>query len=95
MRCVKGVVAGRVQMVGFRRFVRSHAQLHDVKGYANNRSDGCVEVLLCGEAGAVQQVQQQVETGPARSAVERVEWLEQPGAGTALSDFTVGWTDPD
>lgn len=95
MKCVKGIVAGRVQMVGFRRFVKSHAQTHDVKGYANNRADGCVEVLLCGEADAVRRVQQQVEKGPSRSVVERVEWLEQPGKSAALTDFTVGWTDPD
>lgn len=95
MKCVKGVVAGQVQMVGFRRFVRSHAQAHGVKGYANNRADGCVEVLLCGDAEAIQQVQQQVEKGPARSVVDRVEWLEQPDAGAKLTDFSVGWTDPD
>lgn len=95
MRCVKGVIAGKVQMVGFRRFVRSQAQAEGVTGYANNRADGCVEVLLCGAAGAVERVQQQVEAGPSRSMVERVDWQEQEGPQAGLTGFTVGWTDPD
>lgn len=95
MICVKGVVAGQVQMVGFRRFVRSHAQAHDVTGYANNRADGCVEVLLCGEAEAVRRVQQQVETGPERSVVDRAEWQTQEPMKAELTEFTVGWADPD
>ena len=95
MICVKGVVTGQVQMVGFRRFVRNHAQAHGVNGFANNRADGAVEVLLCGDAAAVRQVQQHVEQGPPRSVVDRVEWQSQEGGAPVLTEFTVGWTDPD
>lgn len=95
MRCVKGVVAGQVQRVGFRRFVRSHAQTHNVTGYANNRADGCVEVLLCGDAAAVHEVQQKVEAGPSRSVVDRVEWQQLQETAPQLTEFTVGWADPD
>lgn len=95
MICVKGVVSGRVQMVGFRRFVREQARRHDVSGYANNRADGCVEVLLCGDAETVRLVRDQVERGPSRSTVDRVEWHEQPDLDFEPGDFTVGWADPD
>lgn len=95
MKGVKGIVSGRVQMVGFRRFVQGHARRHDVSGYANNRADGRVEVLLYGDAEAVRLVQDKVEAGPTRSTVDRVEWSGCSTSDLELGDFTVGWSDPD
>ncbi len=95
MTCVRGVVSGAVQMVGFRRFVQQQAARHGVSGFANNRADGCVEVVLCGTADAVRRVQDQVEVGPARAVVDRVEWREDAGQGIRAGEFTVGWMDPD
>ncbi|PCK09447.1 MAG: acylphosphatase [Alteromonadaceae bacterium] len=73
MKTVKFFVGGRVQGVGFRYWVQTHAVTHDVDGYAKNLSDGRVEVLLQGEAYAVSQVSEAVRAGPVMSRVDHVE----------------------
>ena len=76
MEVTMGWVSGRVQGVGFRYFVRQKAEAVGVDGYAKNLSDGRVEVLLCGPQSRVAQLQQAVQSGPAGSHVEAVEWQE-------------------
>jgi acylphosphatase len=49
-RCL---VAGRVQGVFYRASTRQRALELGVTGFARNLSDGRVEVLACGEPGAV------------------------------------------
>ena len=75
--CVSGRVRGKVQGVWFRRFVQQQAEARGVTGYAENLSDGSVEVLLCGSAEAVAEVQGQVASGPPGAQVVDVQWREQ------------------
>jgi acylphosphatase len=67
------VVAGRVQGVNFRAWVRDRAASRDVAGWAANLPDGSVEVWLQGDAAAVAAVERAVGEGPAHARVERVE----------------------
>lgn len=85
--CRQGFISGRVQGVGFRQFVRRAAEAEQVEGWARNLSDGRVEVLLCGEAAAVEKVASQVGIGPAVSQVADVHWQAQPYQ--ALSGFRI------
>lgn len=87
-RCVHGFVSGRVQGVGFRAFTRRKAQAANVSGWARNCSDGRVEVLLCGDAAAVEQVIAAIHRGPPHAAVTAVELAEQPPQ--TLSGFEIG-----
>jgi len=73
MYCLRGFVSGRVQGVGFRYFVRRHADNHQVHGYAKNLADGRVEFLLRGEEVAVQLVLEQIHRGPSYAKVNKVE----------------------
>ena len=75
--CVSGRVRGKVQGVWFRRFVQEYAEARGVTGHAENLSDGSVEVLLCGEAEAVAEVQAQVASGPPAAEVAEVQWQQQ------------------
>ena len=66
------VVRGRVQGVFFRDSTRQAARDAGVAGYAVNRDDGTVEVVLEGDATSVESVITFCRTGPARADVESV-----------------------
>ena len=76
MYCIKGYVSGRVQGVGFRYFVRRHADAQQLGGYAKNLDDGRVEFLLQGDKVAVESVLEQIHQGPSYSRVNRVDVRE-------------------
>jgi acylphosphatase len=58
------IVSGRVQGVFFRDNVRREAQRRGVSGWAANRLDGTVEVVLEGRAPAVGEVIAYCSRGP-------------------------------
>ncbi len=72
MHSVRGHVSGRVQGVGFRYFVKRHADSLEVYGYAKNLGDGRVEFLLQGEECAVLSVLENIRSGPSYSLVSEV-----------------------
>ena len=76
MYCIKGFVSGKVQGVGFRYFVRRHADAQQLGGYAKNLDDGRVEFLLQGDKVAVESVLEQIHQGPSYSRVNRVDVRE-------------------
>ena len=69
-RCL---VAGRVQGVFYRASTRQRALELGVTGYARNLEDGRVEVLACGEQGAVDALCDWLWQGPPASHVTSVE----------------------
>ena len=73
MHNIKGHASGRVQGVGFRYFVKRHADSLAVKGYAQNLPDGRVEFLLQGEKLAVLSVLEKIHDGPSYSQVTEVK----------------------
>lgn len=79
--CVKAVVHGYVQGVGFRYFVLRHANLLGLKGYVCNRRDGAVEVVAEGPRDLVEQLLEELQRGPVGSYVERVELQESAATG--------------
>jgi len=83
------VVHGRVQGVFFRDAVRDRASTHGVAGWARNRQDGTVEIVLEGSPEAVQRVIPFCEEGPSRAEVESVDVHEEPPEG--LTGFEVGY----
>lgn len=68
------VVSGRVQGVGFRYFAAARARALGVAGWVRNRSDGCVEGLAAGEAGAVERFRTWLAQGPPAARVAGVDW---------------------
>lgn len=88
MQIVKGFASGRVQGVGFRYFVRRHAEGARLSGYVRNLADGRVEFLLQGEPAAVKRVLAQIRIGPSYSRVTEVaqEELREPFDG---SEFVI------
>jgi acylphosphatase len=83
------VVSGHVQGVFFRDSTRERAEAEGVAGWACNRGDGAVEVVLEGPSDAVDRVVAFLREGPGRARVESVEVVEDGGAVEGLSRFEI------
>ncbi len=67
-------VSGDVQMAGFRTFVKNIADSRDVKGYAENLSDGRVKIVCEGEEVEIAELANAIKTKA--SALSKVESLQ-------------------
>jgi len=85
-RTVHVLIQGRVQGVGFRAWTQHQAQLHGLKGWVRNRSDGAVEAVFSGPDDLVEVMLKACHQGPAGSVVERVEVSEGAHADIESSD---------
>ena len=81
------LVHGRVHGVGFRVSVARAAELRGVAGWARNRPDGTVEVVLEGHEEPVESVMRLCRDGPHAAAVTRVDVTSEEPEG--LSDFRI------
>lgn len=75
------VVYGRVQGVFFRDSVRVAAGNEGVRGWATNRDDGAVEVVLEGPHEAVAAVAEFCRIGPVSARVDHVDERDEPPEG--------------
>lgn len=75
------LVSGEVQGVNFRNFVRRLAQDAGLSGYAENLSDGRVEVVAEGARDELEALLHQLQRGPAFAQVSAVDvtWGEVSG----------------
>ena len=81
------LVSGQVQGVGYRAFARRHALDKGLNGYAENLSDGRVEVVAEGIKADLEHFLIQLKNGPTYAKVTGIEvqWSEAGG----LKDFYV------
>lgn len=75
---VEIVVNGKVQGVGFRRYVQKEAGRIDVKGFTENLEDGRVRVVAEGFRSQLDELIKRVELGPRFSEVEEcnTDWQD-------------------
>jgi len=73
-------VHGRVQGVWFRGWAVDRAVALGLNGWVRNRSDGSVEILICGDEEAVDRMIALCRRGPSAARVERVEVEESEEA---------------
>ena len=71
----KFLISGQVQGVGYRYFAQRSSAKHQIRGYVRNLEDGRVEVLVEGNAKAVEAFRQDLAAGPAYSRVAQIEEL--------------------
>jgi acylphosphatase len=83
----RAVITGRVQGVMFRASCAREAKRGNITGYAKNLPDGSVEVLLEGDAGAVEKVLSWCHQGPASARVDAVKIHTAPASNR--TDFSV------
>lgn len=75
------VIHGRVQRVGFRRFVQRTAIALELLGWVRNRRDGSVEVAAVGARPALAALHRACATGPKGARVSQVDVLPTVDAG--------------
>lgn len=86
-RCVRAVVSGRVQGVGFRYATFSEAQRLGVAGSVRNLPDGRVEAVFEGPPDIVEAALAFVRVGPPMASVSGVDADEEALQG--FSDFQI------
>ncbi len=81
-------VHGLVQGVGFRMFVERSASRLGLKGWVRNLPNGSVEIDAQGPAGLVDELLNEVRTGPPASKVSSIAVIEQQ-PDYSRTDFTI------
>ena len=81
------IVKGRVQGVFFRESTRRVAESLGLTGHAINLADGDVEVIACGDDGALDKLEAWLHDGPPMSRVNTV--IAEP-VEYAAESFTTG-----
>ncbi len=74
---IRLIVRGRVQGVGFRRFVFKQAQEIGVGGWVRNNPDGSVETEAVGDSTIVERFIAAMHTGPFFARVDEVEEISR------------------
>ena len=85
---LRALIRGHVQMVGFRAFAESRAQMRGVTGYVRNLPTGEVEVVAEGDRDLLESLLGDLRRGPRGAVVTDVlvSW-EQPR--NEFTDFSV------
>jgi len=78
-------IRGRVQGVGYRAFVHEQATRLKLCGWARNRRDGSVEVLVSGNASAAEALIALLRRGPPGARVADI--MEDNAALDALAGY--------
>ena len=75
-------ITGRVQGVGFRWWVRRHADALRLTGWVMNANDErAVELVAEGSANALDELERLIRQGPSGAHVEEVERRREPASG--------------
>ncbi|MDQ3515183.1 MAG: acylphosphatase [Gemmatimonadota bacterium] len=82
-------MAGRVQGVGFRWFVRQAARRLGIDGWVVNTMAGTVEIVAKGEPEALKQLEAAVAQGPSGAIVKSVTELAAVPEGEVQEGFDV------
>jgi len=67
------LIHGRVQGVFYRAWSAEQARALGLKGWVRNRRDGSVEMLIDGDADAIDTMIARCREGPPAAAVERID----------------------
>jgi acylphosphatase len=88
LRWVRWRVSGRVQGVGYRRFVQLAATRHALVGDVCNLPDGSVEIRARGTREELQRLRDDVGRGPRGARIDGVEALG-PEASDSMTSFEI------
>ena len=87
IRCVRVLIAGRVQGVSYRAWTRRRAEAHGLSGWVRNLANGDVEAMFSGPAESVGTMLAECREGPRPARVTKVEVVEE--ARPVTGPFTI------
>ncbi|UGA56274.1 acylphosphatase [Vibrio sp. VB16] len=70
--CMKFIVSGVVQGVGFRYHTCHEGNKRGLTGYAKNLDNGDVEVIACGDESSIESLHDWLKKGPRMSIVNQL-----------------------
>lgn len=85
--CLRAVISGKVQGVGFRYSTKDKARSLELVGWVRNLADGRVEAMVEGERTQVDIMMEWFKYGPPTAKVDRVE-IDELSLGDFI-DFTI------
>ena len=85
--CKHFIVTGKVQGVYYRQNTMEKAKSLGLTGWVQNLSDGSVELIACGEADTIKQLESWLWQGPEAANVLDVRATDEPLQN--FSDFKV------
>lgn len=71
--CVRVLISGKVQGVGYRFYTLQEARKRGITGWVRNLIDSRVEAVFCGEKTAVAAIIKWCDRGPSAAAVKEVK----------------------
>jgi acylphosphatase len=75
-------ITGRVQGVGFRWWVRRHADALGLTGWVMNANDErAVDLVAEGPPDALDELERLIREGPPGAHVDGIEWGREPASG--------------
>ena len=77
MICRRYLVSGRVQGVFYRASAQRYAQSRGLTGWVRNLRDGRVELLACGEASVLAELEKWLDIGPEYAKVTNIEVITE------------------
>ena len=86
---LEATVHGRVQGVGFRRYVRGWARTLGLTGWVRNEPDGTVRLVAQGDPAALDRLRRLLWGGPPGARVDAVAEAEPVAADPELVGFVV------
>ncbi|MCC6319552.1 MAG: acylphosphatase [Gemmatimonadaceae bacterium] len=89
MQIVHLEIAGHVQGVGFRHFVRQHASRLGIAGWVRNLSSGNLECTAAGSPVAIEEFVGILRQGPPEAVVKQVITLTPPHNPELPMPFTI------
>lgn len=87
-RKIQILVSGRVQGVGFRRFVQKAAQALQLRGWTRNLMDGRVQVVTEGHQTQLDEFCKKLKLGPPFSQVEDLK-VSETSENLGTADFVI------
>lgn len=85
--CARFLVSGHVQGVAYRAATSVTARRLGLRGWVRNLPDGRVELVACGPADALSELERWLWQGPPQARVEQVS--KTPVSYTAFPDFDI------
>lgn len=81
---------GRVQRVGYRRFVLDTAQEMGIDGYVSNQEDGSVTIFAQGESQLLQTFPDSLKKTPTQATIKSID-VEQASPDPILRGFKISY----